>query len=54
LKDGVSPIDFDDGGNAKMVDLIEKFDTNKYYHGYATKNYPAISLLARIHFFGNG
>ena len=29
---------------------MAKFDTRKYYREYATEKYPAISMLARIHF----
>lgn len=33
-----------------LFDVISKFDTRKYYREFATDKYPAISMLARIHF----
>jgi len=50
LKEGAEAINTDGDGNAGLVELIAKFDTQKYYREYATKTFPAISLLARIHF----
>ena len=34
----------------RLKDVIGKFDTRKYYREYASDKYPAISMLARIHF----
>jgi hypothetical protein len=46
LLDDVAPIN----KTLLIGDVISKFDTRKYYREFATDKYPAISMLARIHF----
>ena len=50
LFNGVEPLEFGEGGKVTFLELMQKFDTIKYFQESGTEEYPTISMLARIHF----
>ena len=50
LFEGKAPLKFDQDGKVSFLEVMQKFDTAKYFRECGTEKYPTFSMLARIHF----